>query len=250
MSSTPPLSDHLLSLPAHSPEQWEATGAGLPLLWPLTALRTAWVQLCLPGWMPEGGGSKSAGSYRFTSFGAQNNFLALPALEEALFLIIHVPPLQLFLAAERKGRASRKEQGGSRWSAEPLRGCSFTASHPNHAQLARQLGSGMARAPSTSPGHPRFTCMCHFGVSPSLKRAPAAFKAVLLFVKTYLCFVHKTKPTLKITLVIQPNSVHVGVVKVGVNTVLCEHATHIGRESFRGGCEHISKWNINKSSYS
>lgn len=114
----------LLSLPAHSPEQGEATGAGLPSLWPFTALRTAWVQLCLPGWVLQGGGS-----YHFTSFGAQNNFLALLTFKE-LPLIIHVPPLQFLLAAERRGRANRKEQGGSGWSAEALGGCSLTASHP------------------------------------------------------------------------------------------------------------------------
>lgn len=50
---------------------------------------------------------------QFTSFGSQSHFLALLAVEE-LLLIIHVPPLQFFLTAERRGRANTKEQGGSR----------------------------------------------------------------------------------------------------------------------------------------
>jgi len=155
-------------------------------------------------------------------FGAHNNFLAPPTLEEALHLVIHVPPLQGFLLDSREeGRASRKKTGGNRSSIEPLTEPSSASSHPNHAQLAQQLGSGPTRACITSPGRPRFTCLftctCHFGVSPSLKRAPAGFKAVLLFVKTYSCFVHETKPNLKITLVIQPNCIHIGAVKVGVN---------------------------------
>ena len=150
-----------------------------------------------------------------------------------LYASLFMCPLckEFFLTAERRGRASRKKRGGNRSSVEPLRECCSTASHPNHAQLARQPGSGPTRACITSPGHPHFTCLftctCYFGVSPSLKRAPAGFKAVLLFVKTYSCFVHKTKPNLKISLVIQPNYIHIGVVKGGVNMIVCVCTQHV-----------------------
>lgn len=226
-----------------------------PSLWSLTAPRTAWVQLWLPGWVLGGGGSKSACFFLFT-FLVLIIISWLHQLLGKLYSSLFMCPLckEFFLTAERRGRASRKKRGGNRSLVEPLRECSSTASHPNHAQLAWQPGRGPTRVCITSPGHPRFTCLftftCHFGGSPSLKRAPVGFKAMLLFVKTYSCFVHKTKPNLKITLVIQPNCIHIGVVKVGVNMIVCVHATCIDIESFIAFCKHICKWNINKNSYS
>lgn len=222
-----------------------------PSLWSLTAPRTAWVQLWLPGWVLGGGGSKSACFLLFT-------FLMLiiiswphQLLGKLYALLFMCSFCKEFLTAERSRRASGKKREGNRSSVEPLRECSCTTSHPNHTQLAWQLGSSPTRACITSPGHPRFTCLFtwtyHFGVSPSLKRAPAGFKAVLLFVKTYSCFVHKAKPNLKITLLFSQIMFTLGWWKwASMWLCVCVYATHTDIESFIVFCKHICKWSIKK----